>query len=206
MLEDRRLARRQGLRLPQADGHRHGRRRCRRWPRCCPTRTSRTWPATPWSGFRAPEAAQALRDALPKLDGALKIGVIGSLGVRRDAASVPALAALLGDADAAIAAAAACALGDIGTPDAAKALTGSQAGRPRAKAGRRPTPRWPCAEAPAGRRQEGRSPGRLQVAHRRRPAQARPPGRHPRHAGLRRQVGLVAFHKRKTWGRPHTAG
>ena len=38
----------------------------------------------------APEAAQALRDALPKLSGALKMGVIGSLGVRRDAASVPA--------------------------------------------------------------------------------------------------------------------
>ena len=44
----------------------------------------------------APEAAQALRDALPKLSGALKVGVIGSLGVRRDAASVPALAALAG--------------------------------------------------------------------------------------------------------------
>ena len=36
----------------------------------------------------APEAAQAMRDALPKLSGALKVGVIGSLGVRRDAASV----------------------------------------------------------------------------------------------------------------------
>ena len=45
----------------------------------------------------APEAAQAMRDALPKLNGALKVGVIGSLGVRRDAASVPALAALLAD-------------------------------------------------------------------------------------------------------------
>ena len=70
----------------------------------------------------APEAAQALRDALPKVSGALKIGVIGSLGARRDAASVPALAALLGDADKAVACAAACALGDIGTPEAAKAL------------------------------------------------------------------------------------
>ena len=70
----------------------------------------------------APEAAQALRDALPKLSGALKVGVIGSLGVRRDAASVPALAALLADADKAVACAAACALGDIGNPEAAKAL------------------------------------------------------------------------------------
>ena len=37
----------------------------------------------------AAAAAAALRDALPKLTGTLKVGVIGSLGVRRDAASVP---------------------------------------------------------------------------------------------------------------------
>lgn len=70
----------------------------------------------------APEAAQALRDALPKVSGALKVGVISSLGSRRDAGSVPALAALLGDADVAVASAAAYALGDIRTPEAAKAL------------------------------------------------------------------------------------
>ena len=70
----------------------------------------------------APEAAQAMRDALPKLEGKLKIGAIGSLGVRRDEASVPALAALIANADAAIATAAATALGDIGTAEAAKAL------------------------------------------------------------------------------------
>ena len=50
------------------------------------------------------------------------MGVIGSLGVRRDAASVPLLAALLGDADLAVARAAAFALGDIRTPEAAQAL------------------------------------------------------------------------------------
>jgi HEAT repeat protein len=70
----------------------------------------------------APEAAQALRDALPKLDGALKIGVISSLGVRRDADSVPPLAKLLTDSDPAIARAAAIALGDIRTSQAATAL------------------------------------------------------------------------------------
>jgi HEAT repeat protein len=70
----------------------------------------------------AAEAAQAMRDALPKLGGALKVGVIGSLGVRRDAESVPALATLLADADTAVACAAACALGDVGNPAAAKAL------------------------------------------------------------------------------------
>jgi len=70
----------------------------------------------------APEAAKALRDALAKLGGALKVGVIGSLGVRRDAASVPALAILLGDGDAAVARSAALALGVIRGPEAAKTL------------------------------------------------------------------------------------
>jgi HEAT repeat protein len=71
----------------------------------------------------APEAAAALRDALPKIGGELKVGVIGSLGSRRDVASVPALAALLADPDKAVASAAASALGDIGTPEAADALS-----------------------------------------------------------------------------------
>jgi HEAT repeat protein len=80
-----------------------------------------------------PEAAQALREALPKLQGALKVGAIGSLGVRGDAASVPALAALLGDADATVARAAAMALGDIRTPQAAQALAGAQAANAESK-------------------------------------------------------------------------
>jgi HEAT repeat protein len=71
----------------------------------------------------APEAAAALRDALPKLSGAQKAGVISSLGTRKDAASVPRLAELLGDGDATIARAAAYALGVIRTPEA-----GSEAG------------------------------------------------------------------------------
>jgi len=70
----------------------------------------------------APEAAQALRDALPKLSGPLKIGVIASLGVRRDAQSVAPLAQLLTDSDPATARAAALALGDIRSPQAGKAL------------------------------------------------------------------------------------
>jgi HEAT repeat protein len=69
-----------------------------------------------------PEAAQALRDALSKVGNAQKVGVLASLGARRDAASASAVAALLTDADKAVARAAACALGDIGTPEAAKAL------------------------------------------------------------------------------------
>ena len=70
----------------------------------------------------APEAAAAMRDALPKVSGAIKIGVIGSLGARRDAASVAAVTPLLADSDKAVACAAAAALGAIGTPEAATAL------------------------------------------------------------------------------------
>jgi HEAT repeat protein len=71
----------------------------------------------------AEAAGQAFCASLPKLSGALKVGVIGSLGARRDSASVPALAALLTDSDKAIACAAACALGNIGSLEAAKALS-----------------------------------------------------------------------------------
>ncbi len=74
----------------------------------------------------APEAAQALRDALPKLDNPLKIGALGSLGVRQDAASVPAIAPLLGDTNAAVACAAAYALGAMQTAEAAKALAAAK--------------------------------------------------------------------------------
>ena len=77
----------------------------------------------------APEAAQALRDALPKLSGKMKIGLISSIGSRRDTAAVSALSGLLKDQNAAIARAAAVALGVIGTPEAAKAL---QEGQPSA--------------------------------------------------------------------------
>jgi len=60
-----------------------------------------------------PEALQALRDALAKSSGLQKVGAIHSLGVRRDAQSVPALESLLKDPDGQGAAAAAAALGAI---------------------------------------------------------------------------------------------
>jgi HEAT repeat protein len=72
---------------------------------------------------RAPEAAAALRDALPKVSGKLKIGMISSLGDRGDDASVTALGELIGEGDAAVASAAALALGAIRTPAAAEALS-----------------------------------------------------------------------------------
>ena len=67
-----------------------------------------------------------------KLKGRPLLGVIGSLGVRRDAKAVAALAKLLADADADVAQAAARALGKIGTPEAAKALEAALAGAPAA--------------------------------------------------------------------------
>ena len=59
----------------------------------------------------APEAGKALRDAMGKASGAAKIGLINSIGARRDAEAVGALKALLGDKDAGIAAAASAASG-----------------------------------------------------------------------------------------------
>lgn len=70
-----------------------------------------------------PEATAALRAQLPRLKGVLLVGVIQSLGIRRDPASVPALALLLPHATPSITSAAAAALGEIGTPAAAQALT-----------------------------------------------------------------------------------
>ena len=64
----------------------------------------------------------ALRDAFGKLKGRPLAGVIGSIGVRRDAKAVEPLARLLQNPDADVVQAAARALGRIGTPDAAKAL------------------------------------------------------------------------------------
>ena len=70
----------------------------------------------------APEAAQALRYALPALPTALRIGVMSSLGARQDEKCVDSLAQYAGDADPAVASAAAGALGAIRTPQAAKEL------------------------------------------------------------------------------------
>jgi len=74
----------------------------------------------------APEAGQALLSSLPKLEGKAKAGVIATLGVRREAAAVGPLQALLSDSDPAIALAAARALGGIGSLAAAKVLVASK--------------------------------------------------------------------------------
>ena len=67
-----------------------------------------------------------MRDALPKVDDSLKVGVISSLGVRQDEASVPMLAELVSGQDNTIARSAAMALGDIRTAGAARALAGAK--------------------------------------------------------------------------------
>jgi HEAT repeat protein len=71
-----------------------------------------------------PDAAvdEALRGALGKLKGRPLVGVIGSLGVRRDAKAVEPLSRLLGDPDPDVVQTAARSLGRIGTPEAASAL------------------------------------------------------------------------------------
>jgi HEAT repeat protein len=65
---------------------------------------------------------EAFRDALGKLKGRPLVGVIGSIGVRRDAKAVAALAKLQHNSDRDVAQAASRALGSIGTSDASKAL------------------------------------------------------------------------------------
>ena len=116
----------------------------------------------------APEAGQALREALARLSGNLKIGVISSLGLRRDAAAVSALGELAArqrsghrpggrpgagrDRH--------CRRGD-GAAERSTNLGRRQAGRDRRAIGL-------CRSA-AGRDKHGRGPGHLQVAGRRQP-------------------------------------
>ena len=75
-----------------------------------------------------PAVDAALRDAAAKLQGKLQIGVINSIGVRRDEMAVAWLAQKLTDSDPPLMSAAAAALGRIGGEPAAKALTRALAG------------------------------------------------------------------------------
>lgn len=72
-----------------------------------------------------PAAERLLLDALPKTTGRLRLGLIDSLGRRRDAGAVTSLATLLADADLATVKATATALGRIGTAAAEAALRGA---------------------------------------------------------------------------------
>lgn len=70
----------------------------------------------------SPAVDEALRAALPKLKGRLQVGVITSIGVRKDAKALDALTKLIDDPDSEVAGAAAASVGMIGGPQAAKVL------------------------------------------------------------------------------------
>ena len=74
-------------------------------------------------GLPLPSVDDALRNALGMTTGMQKAGVISSLGVRKDAKSVPLLKPLMTDADLVVARESVCALGRIASPDALEALT-----------------------------------------------------------------------------------
>ena len=68
------------------------------------------------------QASKVLRQRLPELAGVQQVGVIQSLGIRRDARSITALTRLLTHPSLEVVSATTAALGEIGTPSAAKAL------------------------------------------------------------------------------------
>lgn len=81
-----------------------------------------SWARIALEAIPDPAADAALREAAGRLQGRLLVGVLNSLGVRRDPHAVPLLADRLKDADPEVADAAAVALGRIGTPTAAQTL------------------------------------------------------------------------------------
>lgn len=87
-----------------------------------PDKELASWARIALEAIPGPAADDALRAALGKVQGRLLVGVINSIGVRRDAKAVDALAERLKDGDADVASAAAAALGRIGGAPAAKAL------------------------------------------------------------------------------------
>jgi HEAT repeat protein len=90
-----------------------------------------SWARITLEAIPGDEASAALRTASDTLSGRLLVGVINSLGVRRDEAAVPLLVKRLADDDADVATAATAALGKIGSADAAAALLAAlAAGRP----------------------------------------------------------------------------
>jgi HEAT repeat protein len=74
-----------------------------------------------------PAAGAALREAAGKVKGKQLVGVLDSIGGRRDPEAVAIVAPRLGDSDPAVGAAAAWALGRIGTAEAAKPLGAARA-------------------------------------------------------------------------------
>ena len=69
-----------------------------------------------------PSVDEALRNALPKLGGRLQIGVITTIGVRKDTKALDMLAKLIDHSDAQVAGAAAASVGMIGGMQASRTL------------------------------------------------------------------------------------
>lgn len=81
-----------------------------------------SWARIALEAIPGPAADEALRQATGKVRGMLLVGVINSIGVRRDVQAVDVLAERLRDSNADVASAAAVALGRIGSEQAAKVL------------------------------------------------------------------------------------
>jgi HEAT repeat protein len=82
-----------------------------------------SWARIALEAIPGPASDEALRQAMGKANGLVLVGIINSIGVRRDSKAVKDLTIKMKDADPQVAAAAAVALGRIGGPQAAKALT-----------------------------------------------------------------------------------
>ena len=89
-----------------------------------------SWARIALEAIPGPEADTALRTAAESLEGRLLIGMINSIGVRRDAGSVEVLAKRLQDKDTEVVNAAAVALGRIGNAPATESLTKALASAP----------------------------------------------------------------------------
>ena len=89
-----------------------------------------SWARIALEAIPDPEAGEALCGAIDDLEGRLLIGVINSVGIRREAKAVDQLAGRLKDADSGVGAAAAPARGRIAGAPAAKVWVGGRAGAP----------------------------------------------------------------------------
>ncbi len=89
-----------------------------------------SWARIALEAIPDPAADAALREAAGRLQGRLLVGVLNSIGMRRDAQAVAVLTTHLQAADIEVASAAAVALGRIGTEPAAHALQARLANSP----------------------------------------------------------------------------
>jgi len=89
-----------------------------------------SWARIALEAIPDPAAGDALREAMGKVEGRLLIGVINSIGYRRDGKAVAGLVVRLRDGDAEVASAAAAALGRVGGEQAGKVLEQSLAAAP----------------------------------------------------------------------------